>query len=147
MTRIAQVRLSTKAKEQLSVLKRRIGLGQWNILCRWGFCLSLSEPSRPQEVEIKLDSNVEMSWRTFTGVDNEDLYLGLLKARCIRDKVEMNQETLNRQFILHLHRGISYLASQKNIKSINALLLLTRPHHKKDMDDTGVKSPSHVSLT
>ena len=133
MIGISRIRLSQKAKDQLSTLKRRTGLGQWNILCRWAFCLSLSEASKPQEIEIKMDSNIDIAWDTFTGSDYDDLYLGLLKARCVRDEVDINQETLNRQFTLHLHRGISYLVSQKNIKSIQGLLSLV--DHSKSKSD------------
>ncbi len=43
---IKQVRLSAEAKEQLIRLKTRTGIGQWNILCRWAFCLSLPCGSR-----------------------------------------------------------------------------------------------------
>ena len=131
MIGISRIRLSQKAKDQLSTLKRRTGLSQWNILCRWAFCLSLSEASKPQEIEIKMDSNVEMAWDTFTGSDYEDLYLGLLKARCVRDEIDIDQTTLNRQFALHLHRGIGYLVSQKNIKSIQDLLSLVEHSKSK----------------
>ena len=75
-----------------------------------------------------MDSNVEMAWDTFTGSDYEDLYLGLLKARCIRDEIDIDQTTLNRQFILHLHRGIGYLV---NIKSIQDLLSLVEHSKSK----------------
>ena len=78
-----------------------------------------------------MDSNVEMAWDTFTGSDYEDLYLGLLKARCVRDEIDIDQTTLNRQFILHLHRGIGYLVSQKNIKSIQDLLSLVEHSKSK----------------
>ena len=126
MIGISRIRLSQKAKDQLSTLKRRTGIGQWNILCRWAFCLSLSEASPPKEIDIKLDSNIDIAWDTFTGSDYEDLYLALLKTRCIRDQIDIDQTTLNRQFILHLHRGIGYLVSQKNIKSVQDLLSLAK---------------------
>ena len=41
---LKQIRLSSQAKEQLIRLKTRTGIQQWNILCRWAFCLSLAEP-------------------------------------------------------------------------------------------------------
>lgn len=56
-----QIRLSSQAKEQLIRLKTRTGISQWNILCRWAFCLSLAEPTPPTPVEIPADSNVEMT--------------------------------------------------------------------------------------
>jgi DNA sulfur modification protein DndE len=54
-------RLSAQAKDQLIRLKTRTGIAQWNILCRWAFCLSLRQPSVPTPLEIPADSNVEMS--------------------------------------------------------------------------------------
>ena len=44
---IKQIKLSAQAREQLIRLKTRTGLSQWNILCRWAFCLSLKQPSPP----------------------------------------------------------------------------------------------------
>ena len=83
---IKQIRLSNQAKEQLIRLKTRTGIPQWNILCRWALSLSLKEPTRPTPIEIPADSNVEMSWHVFGGEHNE-LYMGLLKQRCVRDRL------------------------------------------------------------
>ena len=120
---VKQIRLSTHAKEQLIRLKTRTGIAQWNILCRWAFCLSLSEPTPPTPIEIPADSNVEMSWAVFGGEWHE-LYLALLKERCVRDGLETSPETLNRQFRLHLHRGIGYLATPNKIRAIGDLVAL-----------------------
>jgi len=81
---IKQVRLSGQAKDQLIRLKTRTGIQQWNILCRWAFCLSLKQPSPPTPIEVPADSNVEMTWQVFGGEAHE-LYLDLLKERCERD--------------------------------------------------------------
>ena len=81
---IKQIRLSAQAREQLIRLKTRTGITQWNILCRWAFCLSLQQPSPPTPIEIAANSNVEMDWQTFGG-DAQELYLALLKERCVLD--------------------------------------------------------------
>src|SRR4051794_17457791 len=120
---IRQIRLSAQAKEQLIRLKTRTGIGQWNILCRWAFCLSLRQPSSPTPVEIPADSNVEMTWQVFGG-EAQELYLALLKERCERDGLAVSDDVLARQFRLHLHRGISYLASPHAIRSIADLVRL-----------------------
>jgi DNA sulfur modification protein DndE len=120
---IRQIRLSSQAKEQLIRLKTRTGIPQWNILCRWAFCLSVAEPTPPTPIEIPADSNVEMSWPVFGG-EYHELYLALLKERCARDGLEMDPDTLNRQFRLHLHRGISYLATPNKIRGIGNLVEL-----------------------
>ena len=118
-----QIRLSSQAKAQLIRLKTRTGISQWNILCRWAFCLSLAEPTPPTPVEIPADSNVEMTWTVFGG-DCHELYSAILMERTIRDGLEPSSENLNRQFRLHLHRGISYLATPNKIRSISDLVAL-----------------------
>lgn len=114
-------RLSQQAKDQLIRLKRWTGIENWNVLCRWAFCVSLSEPTVPPKAKIPADSSVEMSWKVFGGV-YQDIYLALLKDRCYRDGFSTDEETLAAQFRLHLHRGISYLAADKRIRNISALL-------------------------
>src|ERR671936_274809 len=64
---LKQIRLSAQAREQLIRLKTRTTIPQWNILCRWAFCLSLRQPAPPTPVEIPADSNVEMTWQVFDG--------------------------------------------------------------------------------
>jgi DNA sulfur modification protein DndE len=121
---IKQVRLSAQAKDQLTRLKARTGIAHWNVLCRWAFCLSLRQASPPAPVDIVADSNVEMTWQVFGG-DAHELYLALLKERCARDGLETSEEVLARQFRLHLHRGIGYLAAPQSIRSIADLLRLS----------------------
>ena len=118
---IKQIRLSAQGQEQLIRLKTRTGITQWNILCRWAFCLSLQQPTPPTPIEIPADSNVEMDWQVFGGEAHE-LYLALLKERCVLDGLELTDEVLARQFRLHLHRGIGYLATPHLIKSISDLV-------------------------
>jgi DNA sulfur modification protein DndE len=104
-------------------LKTRTGIGQWNILCRWAFCLSLAEAT-PPTVEIPADSNVEMSWLVFGG-EHYALFLALLKTRCVRDGLDTGDKTWLHQFRLHLHRGIGYLAAPNRIRGIGDLVQLT----------------------
>src|SRR4051794_40040791 len=122
---IKQVRLSSQAKDQLIRLKTKTGIQQWNVLCRWAFCLSLRQPAPPTPVEVPADSNVEMSWQVFGG-EAQELYLALLKERCQRDELGGADDVLSSQFRLHLHRGIGYLASPQTIRSIGDLVRLLR---------------------
>lgn len=122
---LKQIRVSAQAKEQLIRLKTRTGIPQWNILCRWAFCLSLAEPTPPTPIEIPADSNVEMSWTVFGG-DFHELYFALLTERTVQDGIEISPENLNRQFRLHLHRGIGYLATPNKVRSIGDLVGLAR---------------------
>lgn len=105
---IDTVKVSEKARVQLTTLKRRTGIENWNVLCRWAICISLAEPSCPPDENILTDSSIEMTWRTFTG-GREELYWSLLLVRAYRDRIEMSPESLGKYFKLHLHRGISYL--------------------------------------
>lgn len=118
---IEHIRLSQQARDQLLKLKRATKIEHWNILCRWAFCVSIAEASVPLPLKIPADSSVEMSWKIFAG-QYQDVYLALLKERCLRDRLGADDETLASQFRLHLHRGIGYLASDKRITSITMLI-------------------------
>lgn len=120
---IETVKVSEKAKIQLVTLKRRTGIENWNILCRWAFCLSLKEKNFLPNENIVTDSTIEMTWKTFTGGD-EDLYLALLIQRAKEDRISITKQEINNYFKLHLHRGISYL-NNANTQSIDRLLMLT----------------------
>ena len=120
---IEHVRLSQRAKDQLVKLKRATGIKHWNILCRWALCVSLAEQSAPPQSKILANSNVDMSWKIFGG-RYADLYYILVKERCIRDGLGTDPEIVAQQFRLHLHRGISYLAGNKNLRKIDDLVAL-----------------------
>lgn len=117
------IRLSQHAKDQLIKMKRVTGIEHWNVLCRWALCLSLAEQSVPPQSKIPADSNVEMSWKVFGG-RHADLYIALLKERCVRDGLGTDIDTLSQQFKLHLHRGISYLAGNKDLRKIEDFVAL-----------------------
>ncbi|MBI5757828.1 MAG: DndE family protein [Planctomycetales bacterium] len=78
---------------------------------------------RPTPIDIPTDSNVEMNWYVFGG-EHHELYLALIKQRCINDRLGTSLETMNRQLRLHLHRGIGYLATPNRIRSIGDLVAL-----------------------
>jgi len=120
---IENVRVSEKARIQLISIKKRTGIQNWNVLCRWALCMSLKEKATPPTENIMTDSSVEMSWRTFSGGD-ENLYLSLLIKRAREDGVEIDKATINNYFKLHLHRGISYLNSIKS-DSVEGLLRIS----------------------
>ena len=120
---IKQIKLPTQSKDRLSRLKGRTGIQNWNVLCRWALCFSLSEGTIPTDFELPADSNLEMSWLTFTG-ENHEIYEALVRAWCIENDIPINDEMLNKYFKLHLNRGISYLAGTGVIKSIDDLVYL-----------------------
>lgn len=120
---IEHIRVSMQAREQLIRLKRHTGIEHWNVLCRWAFCRSLSEATPPAPAKIPADSNVEMSWKVFGG-RYADLYMALLKERCLTDGLPVDDDTVAQQFRLHLHRGIAYLANDRDIRDVAALIKL-----------------------
>jgi len=122
---IKQIRVSSQAKDQLIRLKTKTGIQQWNVLCRWAFCLSLRQLTPPSPTDVPADSNVEMSWQVFGG-ETQELYLAMLKERCRRDGLGASDDVLATQFRLHLHRGIGYLASPQTIRSVGDLVRLLR---------------------
>ena len=69
------------------------------------------------------DSNVEMNWRVFGG-RYADLYMALLKERCVRDGLGTDPDVLAQQSRLHLHRGIAYLSANKELRKIEDLVSL-----------------------
>jgi len=120
---IKQVRLSQQAKDQLSRLKGKTGIKNWNILCRWALCYSLSEKTIPNDAVPPADSNLEMSWYTFGG-EYYEIYEALIKAWCIRMGLQTDDETVAKYFRLNLERGIAHLCGTGFIKNIDDLLLL-----------------------
>lgn len=115
------IRLSQRAKEQLSRCKRGTRIKNWNVLSRWALCLSLAEKSIPAPTKVPADSSVEMTWRVFGGADAE-VYLALVTQRCHNDGLGTDPETVAEQFRLHLHRGIGYLFGDPQLKSLPGLL-------------------------
>lgn len=111
------IRVSQQARDQLITLKRRTGIQHWNVLCRWALCRSLAEPAKPPTIKLTLDSNVEMSWRTFSG-ELGDVLWALLQMRCHNDGLPHDEETLANQFRLHLHRGIGYLVGDTRVTDV-----------------------------
>lgn len=118
---VKQITLSQSAKDQLLRLKRLTKIDQWNILCRWAFCCSLAEASPPTQIHIPTDSSLEMTWQVFGG-ENADLLLLALKQYCHNAQISTDKETLAIQLRLHIHRGISYLASNPDLKRIEDLI-------------------------
>ena len=124
-----QIRLSQRSKEKLSRLKGKTGIKNWNILCRWALCYSLSEKTIPTDVEMPADSNLEMSWYTVGG-EYSDLYDALVRAWCIEMELPTDDATLQKYFHLNLERGIAHLSGTGFIKSLDDLVSLAVKEQK-----------------
>lgn len=114
---IETVRINFEGKERLSRLKKYTGLQNWNVLCRWALCRSLSDPSIPPQIDHKGETGVEMTWKVFGG-EYQEIYLALIKQRCHKDGFSLDDTVVAEQFWLHLHRGLGYLASEKKVKEV-----------------------------
>lgn len=114
---IETVRVSQRGKEQLIKLKRVTGIKNWNVLCRWALTTSLADPTPPLVTDIKADSNVEMSWRTFAGEYEQVLYAYLIH-RAIADSEGADSDALRRTLQIHLHRGLGFLTTCKSVRQL-----------------------------
>ena len=115
-------KLSQPEKDRLIRIKARTGIQNWNVLCRWAFCWSLSQPTVPGGLVPASDSNVEITWQTFGG-DCDEIYEAVLRQRCLRDGLGDSPEVLTKYFRLHLNRGINYFSMPGEKKSKEKFLL------------------------
>lgn len=106
MQSIDIIRLSEKQKQQLIILKRKTGIENWNVLCRWALCMSLADPTVPPKEDIPSDSNVEMTWKVFAG-EYADVYLALLKESYQKFIQNAGETDLSALVKIHLNRGIN----------------------------------------
>lgn len=120
---IKQIKLSNVSKDRLGRLKGKTGIQNWNTLCRWALCYSLSENTMPTDMPIVTDSNVEMSWFTFGG-EYSDIYEALMIAWCRKMNLPTDEDTLAKYFKLHLERGIAHLSGTNFIKNLDDLMNL-----------------------
>lgn len=118
---LEHIRVSERGRDQLVRLKRPTGIQHWNVLCRWALCVSLADSSVPTPTKIPSDSSVEMTWKVFGGAYDQ-LYLALVKERCMRDGLGASDEVIATQFRLHLHRGIGILAADRRLRNIGDLV-------------------------
>lgn len=123
---VKHFKLSQPEKERLSRIKRQTGIQNWNILCRWALCWSLSEPTRPGGIDPASDSNVEMDWSTFAG-EYSEIYEAIIRQRCVNDGLGEDEKTLAKYFRLHLSRGISHYSQRDMLKSCQDLLKSALP--------------------
>jgi DNA sulfur modification protein DndE len=118
---IKAIRFSQTARDQLARLKRHTGIEHMNVLARWALCTSLAEAIPPPPAKIPADSNLEMTWEVFGGRYADILY-ALVQQRCFEDGLGDDDELVAQQLRLHVHRGLSYLAGDRKLRSIAHLL-------------------------
>jgi len=117
---VDRIRLTAAAKNQLISLKRKTGIEHYNVLCRHAFCLSLKNPSIPPNENFNFSGGIDIDWRTFSG-GQDILYLNLLLMRLHVDGISTEDATARHVLHLHVHRGLSYLASKKEDDLLRAI--------------------------
>ena len=131
---VETVRLGADTKIHLSTLKKRTGIANWNTLCRWAFCLSVSDGSPVRDREDKGVGAVEMSWKTFAGEEDE-IYRLLLVDRCQSEHGAVDRDMLAKTLRQHIARGAARLVSNRELKSVGELLALI----SQQGDHVGIK--------
>lgn len=134
---IEVIRLSQKTKDQLVWLKRQTGITQWNVLCRWALCISLSDPNTIDTTEDSPDSNVEMRWDVFAG-EYKDIYMALLISSSNTSTQKNTGRIINKLARHHIQRGVSRLAAIGQVTSIAQLhtFALMQPQGQQVSTDT-----------
>lgn len=115
---VETIRISKQGRDQLSKLRRQTGIEHWNVLCRWSFCVSMRENTCPPSITQKLDGGVEMTWKVFAG-DQSETFSALTLLRARKDGFPLNPEGISSCLRAHLHRGLAYLASGKETRSLS----------------------------
>ena len=108
-----RVKLTSAARNQLATIKRRTGIEHNNAICRHALCISLSNPSVPPNENFSFSGGLEIDWRTLTG-GQEDLYTNLLIVRLLNEGKRVSEDSIRQTFLLHVHRGLSYLVSRRD---------------------------------
>ena len=105
---------------RLKNLKARTGLTP-NLLCRIGFCLSLSEPGIPDLALYEGGQAREFNRYTLTG-PWDLLFFALLRERMVDDGLDLGTE-LENQFKGHLSRGVLLLYQRlKQLEGLGDLI-------------------------
>jgi DNA sulfur modification protein DndE len=114
---VETIRISKQGRDHLIKIRRQTGIENWNIICRWALCVSLREPTPPAIPREKLDGGVEMTWKVFAG-EEADLYSALVALRVGKDGFSSLTDGAGKCVRAHINRGLSFLASGKETKSI-----------------------------
>jgi DNA sulfur modification protein DndE len=117
---IERVRLTAAAKQQLSTLKRRTGIEHYNVIGRHALCSSLANKTKVPNEALQYGGGLEIDWKTFAG-DVDATLTNLLIMRALADEGDAGPSAVRKVLHAHLHRGLSYLASDPNSLSADLL--------------------------
>ena len=125
---IKSVQLNVEALEQITRLKKTLGINKNNVMCRWALLLSLREPGKITELNLNFDTGGrgEIAWDTFGG-EHAAMYLAVLKLRLKQDGIDPSYDNMRKHLIQHINRGLGYMLGGKSMKSIRDLIALATP--------------------
>jgi len=117
------IKVSSKGRDVLIRAKSRTGLGQWNELLRWAFCISLSNPSEPSFTE-KFDQGIEpIEWKTFAG-EHDEIYSACFWLRASQQGINLeDKQDVAAYFRAHMERGVRSLRPMKSISALMGIKL------------------------
>ena len=115
--RITKIRLTKDASNRLRFLAGKTGVSP-NLLCRVGFCVSLSEPKPPNPRDFP-EEDREFNRYTLLG-EYDALFVALLRQRLHRDG--LNTKDVAGHFRAHMNRGIVLL--QQRVRTVADLAML-----------------------
>lgn len=106
---VETVRISSKSRDILIKMKRRLGIDRWNEICRVALCRSFANPTKPTKPKNGWDSAIEIEWKTFAG-EQAEVFSSITLLRANQNKVDCDKkEVLSDYFRSHIERGIQSL--------------------------------------
>ena len=123
---IKSIQLNQEALEQITRLKKSLGINKNNVICRWALVISLREGGKLTPLSLNFDTGGrgEIAWETFGGA-HASTYLALIELKLNKEGIAPTAENLRKYIIQHINRGLGYLLGGKNMKSIRDLVALT----------------------
>jgi DNA sulfur modification protein DndE len=103
---IETLRLSRDQRNKLMKIRKKTGIKNWNVLCRWALCMSLAESTPPPAYSSGGKAGIEIDWATFTGKELHFFFDAIVR--------KLGKDL----FYNHIQRGIELLLG----KDLQALL-------------------------
>ena len=125
---VKRLRFSEKTRYQIINIKTKTQIPTYAAICRWGSMLQrLAQNTVPSPILQVFDSNLEITWSTFVGDTGAAIPAAVIQF-CRQHNLPLDSESIERQFELHLARGIAYLVGLKlsGIEELVRLALVDR---------------------
>ena len=138
--KLTKLRLTKDASNRLRFLAGRTGLTP-NLLCRIGFCLSLSESSDPDPNNYP-EEDREFNRYTLLG-EYDPLFIALLRERC--GKSGLGEDAMPAMFRAHMNRGVILLQQRvRGLADLANIVIGANPAHGLPGPEPGRNNSSAV---